>query len=333
MHSISRRGLLTGTVAVTATTLAPLGGRSPARAAAPMAGKQAPGWYRYKVGSFEVTAVTDGARSMALADTFVKNAGKDEVNSSLAALYMEKDKLTFPFTPIVVNTGPKLVVIDTGLGPTMYEQSKGAVGQFQTNLAAAGIDRNAVDAVIISHFHGDHINGLLTADSKAAYPNAEIMVPAVEWKYWLDDGNMSKAAAGSPLEGNFKNIRRVFGALGNKVTQYDAGKDLMPGIKAMATPGHTPGHTSYIVSSGSASVLVQVDVTAGPALLFVRNPGWHAIDMDAPLAEETRRKLYDMAAADKMPIQGFHFPFPALGFIEKDGSGYRLVSAPWNPVL
>ena len=101
----------------------------------------------------------------------------------------------------------------------------------------------------------------------------------------------------------------------------------------MATPGHTPGHTSFIVASGSASLLVQVDVTAAAALLFVRNPGWHAVDMDAPLAEETRRKLYDMAAADKMPIQGFHFPFPALGYIEKDGTGYRLVPAAWNPVL
>jgi len=246
---------------------------------------------------------------------------------------MEQDKLTFPFTPVVVNTGAKLVVIDTGLGPTQYEQSKGGVGQFQTNLAAAGIDRNAVDTVIISHFHGDHINGLLTADSKAAYPNAEIMVPTPEWNYWMDDGNMSKAAAGSPLENNFKNIRRVFGALGNKATQYDAGKELVSGITSMATHGHTPGHMSFVVASGSAKVLVQVDVTAAMALLFVRNPGWYAVDMDGPMAEQTRRKLYDMAIADKMPIQGFHFPFPALGYIEKDGAGYRMVPVAWSPVL
>jgi glyoxylase-like metal-dependent hydrolase (beta-lactamase superfamily II) len=333
MHTISRRSMLTGAVAASAGMLDPLGGNSPARAAAPPAGKQAPGFYRYKIGDFEVTAVTDGARTIPLPDTFAKNVSKDQVNATLAALHMEKDKLTFPYTPIVVNTGPKLVVMDTGNGPGMYEQSKGATGQFQTNLAAAGIDRNLVDTVIISHFHGDHINGLLAPDNKAAYPNAEIMVPAVEWKYWLDDGNMSTAAAGSPLEGNFKNIRRVFGALGNKVTQYDAGKDLVPGIKSMATPGHTPGHTSFIVSSGSASVMVQVDVTAAAALLFVRNPGWYAVDMDGPLAEETRRKLYDMAAADKMLIQGFHFPFPSLGYIEKDGTGYRLAPAPWSPVL
>ena len=173
-----------------------------------------------------------------------------------------RTRSTAPFTPVVVNTGSKLVVIDTGLGPAQYEQSKGAVGQFHANLAAAGIDRNAVDAVIISHFHGDHINGLLTADSKPAFPNAEIMVPAAEWKYWIGRWRDEQGAAGSALEGNFKNIRRVFGALGNKVTQYEPGKELVPGITSMATYGHTPGHTSHVVASGSAKVMVQADVTA-----------------------------------------------------------------------
>jgi glyoxylase-like metal-dependent hydrolase (beta-lactamase superfamily II) len=216
----------------------------------------------------------------------------------------------------------------------MNAQSKGALGQFHSNLAAAGIERSAVDTVIISHFHGDHINGLLTADGKPAFEKAEVMVPAVEWKFWSDDANMAKAAAGSPLEGNFKNVRRVFGALGNKVTQYDAGKEVVPGITAVATPGHTPGHTSHVVASGNDKVMVQADVTAAIAILFVRNPGWHAVfDMDGNVAEATRRKLYDMAATDRMMIQGFHWSFPGLGHIEKDGTGYRLVPVPWSPTI
>jgi glyoxylase-like metal-dependent hydrolase (beta-lactamase superfamily II) len=331
MTELTRRSVLTGAVATSATVLSPLDGRSPADAAAPVVGKQAPGLYRYKIGSFEVTAVTDGMRTDALPETF-KNAKKEDVIEALAAAYLEKDKLRPPFTPVVVNTGAKLVVIDTGLGPALYEQSKGAVGQFQTNLAAAGIDRSGVDAVIISHFHGDHINGLLTADGKLAYPNAEVLVPAGEWKYWMDDGNMSKAA-GTPLENNFKNARRVFGALNNKVTQYDPGKELVPGITPIETYGHTPGHVSFMVESGSDRVMVQVDVTAYVAVLFVRNPGWHAVDMDGPMAEQTRRKLYDMAAATRLLIQGFHFPFPGLGYVEKDGPGYRLIPATWNAML
>jgi len=331
MTKLTRRHVLTGTVAASAAALAPLA-PSPAHAAAPPAGKQASGWYRYKVGSFEVTVVTDGANANPLADTYVANMPKDTVNAALTASYMEANKARHAYTPIVVNTGQKLVVIDTGLGPNLYQQSKGAVGQFQTNLAAAGIDRNAVDTVIISHFHGDHINGLLTADNKAAYPNAEVMVPAAEWKFWMDDGNMSRVP--EIAKGNFNNSKRVFGALGNKVTQYEAGKELVSGITSVATPGHTPGHTSHVIASGSGRVTVQADVTAGMAMLFVKNPDWHLMfDADKPLAVQSRRKLYDMAATEKTLVQGFHFPFPSLGYIERDGQGYRLVPAPWNPVI
>jgi glyoxylase-like metal-dependent hydrolase (beta-lactamase superfamily II) len=336
MIELSRRRLLTGTAAAAtaATAFGPLGGRSPARAAAPMAGKQAPGFYRYKVGSFELTVISDGARSAPVPDTYVKNAKREEFSAGFAGLYMDKDKPTAPFNTAVVNTGAKLVAIDTGLGPQQYEQSKGAVGQAHTNLAAAGIDRGNVDVVIISHFHGDHINGLLTADSKPAFANAEVMVPAAEWKFWMDDANMAKAAAGSPLEGNFKNVRRVFGALGNKVTQYEPDKELVAGITSLATYGHTPGHTSHRISSGSAQAIIQADVTAHVAELFTRNPGWHAMfDMDGGVAEATRRKLYDMVATDRIPLQGYHFPLPAVGYIEKSGAGYRWVPVAWNPTL
>ena len=333
MTQLTRRSVLTSAVAATAAAAAPAAVTNTAQAAAPATGKQAPGFYRYKVGTLEVTVVTDGARTFPLPDTFVANVKKDEVNAALQAAYLEKDKMTVPFNPVVVNTGSKLVLIDTGNGPGAYEQSKGAVGQAHTNLAAAGIDRNAVDVVIISHFHGDHINGLLTADSKPAFPNAEIMVPAAEWKYWSDDGNMSKAAGNNILETNFKNERRVFGALDNKVTQYEAGKEIVPGITSAATYGHTPGHTSHIIASGNSKVFVQADVTNHPAL-FATNPGWYLMfDMDGPVAEQTRRKVYDMLAADKTPIQGFHYPFPASGYIEKAGNGYRVIPVAWNPVL
>ena len=331
MTELTRRSTLFGAAA---TALLPLAGASPAQGAAPQSTKQAPGWYRYKVGTIEVTVATDGAGTNPLSPTYVANATKEEVNAALAASHLPTDKVTHNYTPIVVNTGSKLVVIDTGLGPSTFQQSKGALGQFHTNIAAAGIERNAVDTVIISHFHGDHINGLLGADNKAAFPNAELMVPAAEWKFWMDDGEMSKGTGNPILEGNFKNARRVFGALGNKVTQYEAGKEIVPGITSIASPGHTPGHTSHVIASGSDRVLVQADITAGAALLFVRNPSWQLVfDVDKPLGEQTRRKLYDMAAAEKMRIQGFHFPFPSLGYVDKDGTGYRLVPVPWEPTI
>jgi glyoxylase-like metal-dependent hydrolase (beta-lactamase superfamily II) len=334
MTKFNRRSVLAGATALTASTIAAGRIATPAQAAAPMSGKQAPGYYRYKIGDFEITAISDGVRPTPLADNFVRNQPKDTVSAALLSLYPshEKDRPEFPFTLAVVNTGSKLVMIDSGLGPATFAQTSGVLGQAHNNLTAAGIDRNSVDTVIISHFHGDHIGGLLTADNKPAFPNAEILVPAAEWAHWMDDAKMN--AAPEAARGGFANVRRVFAALGKNVAQYDAGKEISPGITAIASPGHTPGHTSHVVASGSGRVLIQADITAGPALLFVSNPGWHpSSDTDGALAEQTRRKLYDMASAEKMLIQGYHIPFPSTGHVVKEGNSYRFVPIAWNATL
>ena len=330
MTELTRRAALAG---VAATTLMPLTMAAPARAAAPLADKQAASFYRYNLGTYQITVVSDGVTVVPRPDNYVVNASKDEVSKVFVENYLPPDKATHSFNPIVINTGSKLIVVDTGLGPANFEQSKGKVGQFQTNLAAAGIDRNNVDTVIISHFHGDHINGLLTADNKSAYPNAEIMVPSAEWKFWMDDGEMSKAS-GDRMKGLFKNNRNIFEAgLKKKVTPYEWGKEVAPGLLAVDTVGHTPGHTSYVLSSGSGKVFIQSDVTNVP-YLFAANPGWHAFfDQDGDVAEKSRRRVYDMLVADKLQVQGFHYPFPGLGNVEKDGSGYRVVPASWNPTI
>src|SRR5262245_24422542 len=169
---------------------------------------------------------------------------------------MEKDMMTIPYSPIVVNTGSKLVVMDTGTGEANFERSKGVSGQFHTNLKAAGIDRNQIDLVIISHFHGDHINGLITPDKKPSFPNAEILVPAAELNYFMDDGEMAKQTT-DRMKGVFAAARNVFDALNRKVTPYESGKELTPGITSVATYGHTPGHNSHILSSGGSTVYVQ----------------------------------------------------------------------------
>jgi glyoxylase-like metal-dependent hydrolase (beta-lactamase superfamily II) len=273
------------------------------------------------------------AAAVPLADSFVPNAKKDEINAALDKAFQPKDKVTIYFAPLVINTGSKLVVLDTGNGPEALKSSKGAVGQFPANMAAAGFDPKAVDTVVISHFHGDHVNGLLNADGTPAYPNGEILVPATEWKFWMDDGEMSRAS-NDRMKGLFKNNRNIFeAALKKKVTPYEWGKEVAPGLLAVETMGHTPGHTSYVLSSGSGKVFIQSDVTNNP-YLFAANPGWHAFfDQDGDLAEKTRRRVYDMIVAEKLQVQGFHYPFPGIGNIVKDGDGYRVVPAPWNTSL
>jgi glyoxylase-like metal-dependent hydrolase (beta-lactamase superfamily II) len=208
-----------------------------------------------------VTVATDGVARFKMAEDHVINIKKDVVNAALAEVFMEKDMMTTPYNPVAINTGGKLAVIDTGTGAANYNNSKGVGGQFLTNLAAAGIERAAVDTVIISHYHGDHINGLLMADGSVTYPNAEILVPAVEHKYWMDDGEMSRATNGR-VQTNFKNIRRVFNAeVMKRAKTYEWGKDVIPGVTAQGTPGHTIGHTSFVISSGSDAVYLQSDVT------------------------------------------------------------------------
>ena len=327
---LTRRNALAGAAALAATPLLP---NTPAKAAAPLADKQAPSFYRYKVGDIQVNAVFDGSTTFDLADNFVLNAKKDEVSAALDKAFLPKDKMTLLFTPLAINTGGKTIVIDTGMGGGSLAASKGQNGQFVTNLTAAGMDPKSVDMVVISHFHGDHINGLLNADNTLAFPNAEVMVPAVEWKYFMDDGEMSRAPEGR-MQTVFKNARRVLEAgLKKKATPYEWGKEVAPGLLAVETIGHTPGHTSYVLSSGSDKLFIQSDVTNHPAL-FVVNPGWRAFfDQDAAQAETTRRKIYDMLVAEKMRVQGFHYPFPGLGNVVKDGSGYRLVPAQWSPVI
>ncbi len=330
MTNVSRRTLLAG---VAAAAVSPIVVQIPAHAAAPPAGKQAAGFYRYKVGSFEVTVVTDGVNRMKLPDDMVANATRDQINGALAAAYMEKDVFVGPYNPIAVNPGSKLALFDTGTSEASRSRTKGASGQLMTNLAAAGIDANAIDTVIISHYHGDHVNGLLKADGSLAFPNAEILVPALEHKYWMDDGEMSRATKGR-VEGLFKNNRRVFsGEVMKRLRTYEWDKEVIGGVLAVSTPGHTIGHTSHIVSSGNGKVYVQADVTHAP-YLFVRNPGWHPYyDQDPVTAEATRRKVYDMLVAEKMMVQGFHYPFPSHAYVEKSGSGYREVPVPWNPTI
>lgn len=321
MAILSRRTVLAGSAASAgALSLAP----SFIEAFFNSAMAQAAGFNKYKVGSIDVCGIADGVNTFPLPDRFVVNQPKEEVQKALAAAKLDTEKLSIPFNPIAFQNGNRIVLIDTGMGPAANTQNPN-VGNTVKNLTAAGIDPNKVTDVVISHFHGDHINGLLNG-TNPTYANAQVWVPAVEWKYWTDEGELSRAP--DARKGAFANVKRVFAdGLKNKVTQYEHGKEVVPGLTAVATIGHTPGHSSYVLTSGNDKVFIQSDVTNVP-YLFVNNPGWHVgFDQDAKQAEETRRKTFDMLAAEKMRVQGFHFPFPSLGRIEKAGDGYRLVAA------
>ncbi|HLJ00057.1 MAG TPA: MBL fold metallo-hydrolase [Bradyrhizobium sp.] len=334
MSDLSRRHLLAGTAAITATSVFSTWGAREAGAAAQPAASQAPGFYRYKVGTIECTSINDGARSFPMPDKWVTNVSKDKALAAAEAAYMPKGMVTVPFNPQLINTGSKLVLIDCGNGISALGPTKGEAGRTLQNLAAAGIDPKNIDAVIMSHLHPDHTNGIRALDGSMAFPNAEIMVPAKDWEFWMSEENAAKAQSNELMKNYFANVKKIYTGIESKVTRYDWGKEVAPGVTAVAAPGHTPGHTAFAVASGGSKVLIQSDVTNIPEL-FLRNPDWHvAYDFDPDLAQKTRHKFYDMAAAEKANVIGFHFPFPAIGHVEKDGKGgYRLIPAAFNPVL
>src|SRR5580658_6972457 len=322
MPTVTRRTLLAGT-AVAAIAA----GADPAVAAAPPADKQSPAIYRYKIGSYELTALYDGIWYRPITDKFIRNAPFADVEHALDAAFMPHDRLATPFTTLIVNTGKRLVLIDTGTGG----QIAPSAGALRDNLASAGIDPKAVDAIVISHFHPDHINGIKDKDNNLIFPNAEIMVPAPEWAYWMDDANLNAATADLKL--TFLNQRRIFSDIARQVTQFEPGKEVAPGIETLPAPGHTPGHTVFAIHSGGQSLLVLSDTAQHPAV-FARHPDWQAaFDIDGAAAVATRKRIFDRAAADRMLVTGYHFPFPACGHLIKTASGYEHVPVEWQTTL
>ena len=322
MTALSRRSLLAGAAAVTAAGSM----NAPARAAQPLAGKQGPSFYRYKVGDFEVTVLNEGIARNATPQNMAVNKTLPDVQKALGEAFLPTDHVINQFNVVVVNTGKNLVLLDAGFG----DNGAPTVGALASNMQAAGIDPKNVDTILVSHFHGDHISGIRAKAGAANFPNAEIMVPSGEWKFWTDAGEELKSQP--PWKAGFANVKRVFDPVAKNLKQYEQGKELVPGITAVDARGHSPGHTAFLVSSGNGKLLVTSDTVNHQIL--IRNPEWSLwADMDQAMANASRRRILDMAATDKIQIAAYHLPFPSTGFISKRGDGYEFHPAYWQPVL
>lgn len=321
MTALDRRTFLAGSALLAGAALAP-----PAAARAPSATAQGSGVYRYNLGSYQLTALYDGVWYVPIDEKFVRNASSTEVNDALAAAFLPPRILPISFTALLVNTGAKLVLIDTGTAGQITDTA----GSLLDNFKSAGIDPKAVDTILISHFHPDHIDGIKTKDGARIFPNAEVVVPEPEWDFWMDDANMSKAEGA--VKRYFLNARRIFKDIAKDVRRFKPGNEVAPGIVSVAAYGHTPGHTAFAIHSGNQSMLAMSDTVRNP-YLFARHPDWQpAFDMDGPQAVETRRRMLDRVAADRMLIEAYHFPFPACGHIAKTASGYEFVPSEWKPL-
>ncbi len=252
-----------------------------------------------------MTAIYDGLWPLKIEDNFIRNASNAEVEASLAAAFLPPGILQINFTALLVNTGRKLVLIDTGTAGQIVDSA----GTLLDNLAVAGIKPAAIDTILISHFHPDHINGLKDRDGRKIFPNAEIAVPDAEWAYWMNEANMTGASP--TVRKYFLNARRIFRDLASEVKRFTPGSEVAPGITAIAAPGHTPGHVAFAVASGNQSMLVLADTARNPEL-FVRHPEWQpSFDMDglvavgvAPAATRSGRRRQNAGARLSLPVPG-----------------------------
>ena len=276
------------------------------------------GFRRMKLGAMEIIALNDGALRRPLGEEFVRNAPLEQVKALLASQNLPTDYVDIPFTAFLVVSGNTKFLIDTGFA----DNGPPTTGKLRANLAAAGYKPEDINHVIISHYHGDHINGLRAKDGSLVYPNAKVHVPAPEHAYWMDDARME--AAPPAMKGAFQAVRRTIGGLpASQLVVFEPGAELAPGIASSAAFGHTPGMSVFTVRSEGQSFVYVADVVNVPSL-FARSPEWAvAFDMDAEMAKQTRRRVFDMLVKDKTVAGGFHFPFPAFGTIETAGSGYQ----------
>jgi len=281
-----------------------------------------PGFHRYRVGAAECTVLYDGIWEKAHDAGFIKNASISETKQALAAAHLTTSFVPIPISALIIKINDKLILCDAGGGGQVQAFNPESVfvsGKLQTNMKAAGIDPRRIETILISHFHPDHIFGLLGRSNAPMFPNAEIIVPAAEYKWWTDPSLIERLPEAR---------RRLAQRIQTVIPKWKnvlpvAGEDeVVPGIRFVAAPGHTAGHTAFHLSSGDSQMMITSDAVYVPALAGA-HPDWQGTyDQDGPMAVASRRRLMDRAIADNMLICGCHFPWPAVGRIAKDGTGY-----------
>lgn len=313
--SISRRTFLASGAALGLAFVMGVFG-SYAVAAAPSATSSANGVTRVDLGSTVVTVINDGFFARPLDASFVTNASLEDVQAALSDAGLPTDRVEIPFNPLVVDLGDRRVLFDGGNG----EFGAPTAGKLLENMARAGIEPESITAVVVSHFHGDHINGLRNRAGDPVFPNATVYVPEPEWNWWMDDARMANAPEG--MQGAFNATRRVFGPISDSVVRFEPGVEVLPGVLSVPAFGHTPGHTAFIIEGDERKLMYWADTT-NVAALFVRNPEWAVIfDMDAEAARQTRRELSERVLSENLLLAGFHLPGAAIGSLIRRGDGY-----------
>jgi glyoxylase-like metal-dependent hydrolase (beta-lactamase superfamily II) len=316
---LNRRTLLrAGSAAVGTAALA-----APALAHAPQAGKQAqPGFYRFKLGAIEITVISDGTLAFP-AETLWGDRAED-ARGLLTSTFQTPRPVGLQINTILVDTDDRLVLIDAGCGVDKFQKTAGGL---LGNLAAAGYAPGDIDMILLTHAHFDHLWGISDHDNASlVFPSAEFVASETEVAFWSDPELASKLPPAQQPRVTQANLRLA----SPRMRLIKGVAEVAPGVTTFDTPGHTPGHISVRISSGSEELLLTGDVVVNSAVSFL-HPEWpFGFDIDVPRATKTRMAFLDRAAADKTLVGSYHLPFPGFGHVVREASGYRWLPADWQ---
>ena len=282
-----------------------------------------PSHFKFSVGDARITVVSDGYFRLPT-DGLGVNADPEEVQAFLKRHFLSPELGYSHTNHLYVEVGDARVLVDVGSGNRFMENT----GQLMGNLEAAGIDPYAITHVVITHAHPDHIWGIRDGFDEAIIPDAEYMLGEAEHDYWMQDGLVDRVPA--------EDQQFVLGAVnsievdGAEWTLVQDGHEIVPGLTMIDTPGHTPGHMSLRVDSGDQSLIAMGDCMTHAYTNFAHPEWYNGFDSDGDQTVATRKRLLDMCAEDRIAILGYHFPFPGVGHVQRDGDAYRFVPALWQ---
>ena len=286
--------------------------------------QQVPGIYHRRVGDIVLTAINDGFLDATV--DVLRNISEDEARRILADNFRPARRTAI--NAFLIYSAGRLALLDTGSGNYM----QATTGKVLANIRAAGVDPASIDTVLLTHMHPDHAGGLTDmATGERNYPNAELVLHENEIAHWFDDAKMA--------QGTEREKRLFFQAGREQVLPYkDRWRtfkegEVFPGVTAIPRPGHTPGHTTYMLSSGNQRLLIWADTVHVPEVQTVRPEVCMDFDVDKEQAAASRRKVFDMVATERLLVAGMHLHFPAFAHLVRDGTGYRLIPAAWEATL
>jgi glyoxylase-like metal-dependent hydrolase (beta-lactamase superfamily II) len=327
---INRRAALTGFAAIGATfgaagSVGLIAGDAHARA--PLAKSQVSYYYRFPLGEFQATVVSDGPLPLGKPTDSMKGVAEAELIKALSDNFLPTDNIVLEQNVLVLNTGKRLAMFDSGMGSSKLFGS--TTGRMLKSLREAGISPTDIDDIICTHAHIDHIGGLVDAKGKRLFPNATIHISQADFDFWTDEKKVDDKALGAFV----KHARLNLLPYKARLKFVTDGKEVIPGVTAMSAPGHTVGHTIFLIQSAGKTMAFTGDTTHHQILLTEKPRTEFAYDSDPKAAVASRLKVFDMLAKDRIPMLAYHFPWPGYGYLGKQGAdSYRFFAQPMTIV-